>query len=663
MKKLLLCIMAAGLVASSASAQVAGKAPKIREVKPKAELMRNAYRDAATSTPSAARPSVSHPKSSAVNPHAAKVAAVGKIDISTSANAYGNLISEGGLLNYNSDLNVVSYTNRKSIGVTGANYNSGTVQTRFSADNGATWDTTLVVFSNLAPVNRYPQGTIVNPPGNTTVLNAYAAAAAPLLDGTLWDGGSFGSIQLNGANASVTNIVNASATVRQFMPRLGMCSGTNGNAYALADDYDFNAATPYMDGFVVNRGVWNAVNNNLDWDQTLIYHAFSHDPLDDSQNFSTLGNLAFSPDGVTGYVVTLGRDSVCDYLSPMPIVYRTTDAGASWSLYCVKDFSPVFASIYTANGAGTRPFFTSQNGFDVAVDANNKLHILCEVAQATSNDPDSLNFGAFGGFLFDTYEAANGEWGTVFAGQVQTDPPQDNAGTTNPNSLGWAVNWDARAQICVSADGTKAAYIWSDTDPAVTTNNEFPDLFGSSCDFVTGQSTDPINFTLGSAYEANNYWEYVSVKGWDNAGDFVVPVVTSTQLNSGGLDTDPWMHQFVSGIQFAAADYINAISATAVATNCASVGINEVIVPNSTLVYPNPATNNATVAVTMKQSASVSINVMNAVGQVVKTVTIGSTDAGKHAFSFDVADLQTGLYLVNITIGSETITQKLSVQR
>lgn len=85
-----------------------------------------------------------------------------KTDIATSANIYGSLVSEGTLADYNGAVNVLSYSNRKSIGVVPPVNNSGVTQTYFSYDKGATWDTNLVCTQNAA--DRYPNGIVANPP-------------------------------------------------------------------------------------------------------------------------------------------------------------------------------------------------------------------------------------------------------------------------------------------------------------------------------------------------------------------------------------------------------------------------------------------------------------------------------------------------------------------
>jgi len=586
------------------------------------------------------------------------IAVATKTDIATSSNIYGSLVSEGTLAAYNSAVDVLSYTNRKSFAITPPVSNSGIVQTHVSYDKGQTWDTTLVLTANAGPVNRYPNGVVANPPGNTTANQAYAAVAAPLLDGSLWDGGTFASLRLDNQNGSVLNLPNASATTSiQFMPRLGMCTGTNGNVYVLGSNYDYNATAPYFDGAVVNRGVWNATNNNFDWDQSLIYHAFSHDPADGSQNFSSLGNIAFSQDGVTGYLVMIGRDSINDHLSPMPIIYRTTDAGATWSQYYTGDFSPLFQGFFppssAANPAVDRPFWYLNNSMDVQVDGNGKIHILCEVANSYSNDADSLGFLNSFGTIFDVYEDNTGNWNALWVGTIYTDPdPLDAA--TSVNTLGWAVTFDGRVQMCRSNDGTKMAYMWIDTDTSIAATNLYPNIIGVAADFTTSLFTNPINFTANGSYDSNNYWLCVAGDGWDASGNFVVPAVTSRCLVDGGLDTNPWMHEFVGGLEFGSADYVNPFVTS----------VNELPNSLSTIsLYPNPTSALSNLVLDLKKGSNIAVNVVNNLGQTVLSNNYGFRAAGSNNLQLDLSEVATGLYVVQIILDGEMTSKTLNIQK
>lgn len=575
-----------------------------------------------------------------------------KVDIATSANIYGSLVAEATLASYNAAIDVLSYSNRKAIGNTFPVNNSGVIQTHVSYDKGQTWDTTIAVTQNATLPNRYPNGVVANPPGNSTPNQAYAVVSAPMLDGSAWDGGTFASVRLDNQNFSQLNIQNATAPVTpQWMPRLGMCTGTNGNVYVLGSNYDFNATAPFFDGAVINKGVWDGANNNYTWTQTLIYHPFSSDPSDGSQNFSSLGTIAFSQDGVTGYLVLIGRDSINDHLAPMPIIYRTTDAGATWSLYYSGDFSPLFAGFFPASSAANpavdRPFWYLRNSLDAQVDANGKIHILCEIASAYSNDPDSLNFLNSFGTVFDVYEDNSGNWNALWAGTVLTDPED---GT----NLNWAVGTDARLQIARSADATKMAYFWMDTDTLIAATNAYPNIIGVAADFTTQTYTDEINFTAGGNFDGSNYWLCVAGEGWAANGNFVVPGVTSRSIGATGTDTEPWMHEFVGGLQFTPNDF----------TNPFITSLNELPNNLNTIVlYPNPTSSITNLALDLKSGSNVLVNVVNSLGQTISSQNFGFRAAGSNNFQLDMSEVSNGLYIIQVIIGNEWTSKVLSVQK
>lgn len=583
-----------------------------------------------------------------------QIATATKVDIATSANIYGSLVAEGTLGAYNPTLDVISYTNRKAIGNTFPVNNSGVIQTHVSYDKGLTWDTTLAITQNATDPNRYPNGVVANPPGNTTPNQGYAVASAPIIvGGATWDGGTFASLRLDNQNASQLNIYNASAPVTpQYMPRLGMCTGTNGNVYVLGSNYDFNNTTnPYFDGAVINKGVWDAANNNYTWTQTLIYHAFSQDPADGSQNFSSLGTIAFSQDGVTGYLVLIGRDSINDHQAPMPIVYRTTDAGATWSLYYTGDFSPLFQGFFPASSAANpavdRPFWNLQNSLDAQVDANGKIHILCEVSAAYSNDADSLNFLNSYGTVFDVYEDNSGNWNALWVGTVLTDPED---GT----NLNWAVGTDARLQITRSADATKMGYFWMDTDTLIAATNAYPNIIGVAADFTTQTYTNEINFTAGGNYDGSNYWLYVAGDSWAANGNFVVPGMTSRSIGATGTDTEPWMHEFVGGLEFTSNDF----------TNPFITSLNELPNNLNTIVlYPNPTASLSNLMLDLKSGSNVMVNVVNSLGQTISSQNFGFRAAGSNNLQLDLSEVSSGLYIIQVMIGNEWTSKVLSVQK
>jgi hypothetical protein len=87
----------------------------------------------------------------------------------------------------------------------------------------------------------------------------------------------------------------------------------------------------------------------------------------------------------------------------------------------------------------------------------------------------------------------------------------------------------------------------------------------------------------------------------------------------------------------------------------------EKIVLSSATVYPNPAKSNITLAISLSQSANVTISVYDITGKQIIFVPNQWLDAGTHNLDFDVDDLAGGLYVVKINTDHDFITQKLLI--
>ncbi len=89
------------------------------------------------------------------------------------------------------------------------------------------------------------------------------------------------------------------------------------------------------------------------------------------------------------------------------------------------------------------------------------------------------------------------------------------------------------------------------------------------------------------------------------------------------------------------------------------VGVEEVV-DNTLSIFPNPASNNATIALNLTVSNDVVIEVVNTLGQKV-IVQSSRMNAGENTVKLPVETLTTGLYYVNIMIANEMITEKLNI--
>jgi uncharacterized repeat protein (TIGR02543 family) len=77
--------------------------------------------------------------------------------------------------------------------------------------------------------------------------------------------------------------------------------------------------------------------------------------------------------------------------------------------------------------------------------------------------------------------------------------------------------------------------------------------------------------------------------------------------------------------------------------------------------YPNPVNDVAKIAITLPQPAPVNITLYNLLGMPVKDIARGKFNAGLNEFDFNVSNLNDGVYLCNITMGSERIVKRISV--
>jgi hypothetical protein len=74
-------------------------------------------------------------------------------------------------------------------------------------------------------------------------------------------------------------------------------------------------------------------------------------------------------------------------------------------------------------------------------------------------------------------------------------------------------------------------------------------------------------------------------------------------------------------------------------------------------VYPNPAVDNFTIEFDLAEAAKLDINLMNAIGQKVRTIEAGNFNGGEHLINVSTADLNAGTYFISIR-SEEGITTK-----
>ena len=95
--------------------------------------------------------------------------------------------------------------------------------------------------------------------------------------------------------------------------------------------------------------------------------------------------------------------------------------------------------------------------------------------------------------------------------------------------------------------------------------------------------------------------------------------------------------------------------------NPAAVGIKPVSSINAVSIFPNPTSNLLNVNVQLAQSAEVSFEVTNTLGQVVLSGPAEIQNAGNNSFTINTAKMQSGVYFLSFITGAERTSKMFAV--
>jgi len=99
-------------------------------------------------------------------------------------------------------------------------------------------------------------------------------------------------------------------------------------------------------------------------------------------------------------------------------------------------------------------------------------------------------------------------------------------------------------------------------------------------------------------------------------------------------------------------------------TSSSATGINEQISNISNIsVFPSPARNAASLSLDLLQNESISVNVVNAIGQVVYAEALTNLSAGNHIVNFNTENWASGVYSINVSSANGTSNIKLVVSK
>ncbi|MBL7931113.1 MAG: T9SS type A sorting domain-containing protein [Bacteroidia bacterium] len=645
-------------------------------------------------------------------------------NFTSSMNIYGVSISFTKPLQWNDDLHAVSFVYRKSptylmSPAQASQAETGGIVAMISGDCGATWDSTAL-YSDDTYWGRYPSGAIYNPPStptNTEISNAYIVAAGPATssgNGVTWVANWYSSKQLGIINYD--NVI-PSPPASTVFPTLGpyptgmtrhdfsaynFTSTDDGIVRVLAgvtdDNTDSDTAVALM------KGIFNSTTNSFDWTDT-VFDPPTVTASDNTEQWISRPLMAWNESGTVGYLVIMGArtGAVGSNIGFQPIVYKTTNSGGSWTLdpngidFNSPAFGDVLRPIVTVNEDSTLevPFFMWPEGIDVTVDANNKLHIFSTIVGTASMHPDSLAFissftadrfrwphtNLFQPYLYDfMYDGTN--WSHMLVDSMLSEGPGQlsteagygiNPWDADPTNSNQKIRLAARLQMSRTPDGKYIVYTWTETDPVLVTNNApwniYPNIKTRVLNVSTG-ALHPVEISITDstgtpgAVKAKAFFHYVSPKCrlsstvTANGPVISIPVTVSNSLPlSQATKNKHWF-------SWATLNFGNVPDANIVICKPADdVGIAENSFNSAinSLVFPNPATNHATVSVNLVQSSKIRIEMINAMGQVISTVQANGNN-GINEIKLDISGVSSGIYFVNVKIDNAIGTKKLIVE-
>lgn len=659
-----------------------------------------------------AAPAMNNPEST--NSASSPILSANWSRLSGSMNIFGMLVSSSKPLNYDRILQTVSFIQRKSgtyQASPAGDSNSGTILGYLGRNDGSQWDST-VIWADAANLARYPQGGIYNPAGNSNYNNATVVGMGPVTGGSGWIGNWYASKSVTAtpknaagtdeqflSNTAPFNSATSPAMVKHDFPRYGFSARNTGIWAAGTLMQDINGTTnaaQLVRGAIIVKGTFNA--GAMVWTPDSIIPP-TVTRLDGSKQLWSQPYLAFNESGMVGYAMMIGGRSGTSgsNVGWQPIVYKTTNGGTSWVLTNGIDFNAsgwdfVLNSMAAVNTNSNLsiPFFNVGEGIDMAVDKNDKLHILSTVVGTARSHPDSLGFtwqftvnGEQGHswlfqntawpYVFDFIGDGTNAWTFKTVDSLGTEGPSSTSGQPGFNSNPWAnqaqsnaVSSDSRLQITRSYDGEFLAYSWAESDTAFTNLNkkwnEFPNLkvrAYRTCD--NSVSTDEYNITAGGINRVKDkaYFHYMSSEmkaGASSATTATVSIpftISNNLVTDGGIEVDNFFSMASIGFTFPSAACGGTLT-----TGINSVAKNDA---DNSRVYPNPAKNSVNVSLTLSQNNEISVDVYNAIGQNVSSMKANG-QIGENVINVNLNNAAAGVYFVKVKAGASESTKKLIIE-
>lgn len=593
--------------------------------------------------------------------------------LGNSSNAFTILRPQQNQVIANSDLNTIVFIHRVDTSVTAQN---GRLQYDISTDGGDTWT------NNIGNLNdtytrrgRYPNVSLYNPSGNTNPTQSYLVWAAPTLSTAAvgWDG------HVNGTSPLTLSNPNSTENYQFFNTNTGipggLCQGAAG-VYWLTEAALTQGDTLASDTINVYKGVWNGGTQNVDWSKVAAKYINFSTSFDGVRHF-TGPNVAFSPDGQTGYIGLLGDIGAAD--SIYNIIYcKSTDGGNTWGNWSelilnnvpgLLDSAQIVAFDDGNGGIIAASEVCSGFDMDMTVDANGNAHFFTVVCVGEARDVNtnavgtqSKQYSVWSGFpkaAWDIYTTNGGtSWVGNFVSSVHTF-----------RSTLASISIDNYTQISRSEDGTHVFYSWADSDTLVigsTANNDNPNLRVAGMRVADGFKTcyRRIEGITGEDFVFAPTMSPTVLD--DGANTYVLPIAYMQVLTDN--DNPVAFHHPVTAkfceVEFQAPATVDLSWDFNGACYSAPICFLSVEEPTAVqfALYPNPTQSDLNVTINSDEEIRSAV-ITNMLGQVVQTLNASAIQTNGEVNTLNVSNLADGMYNLSMVTSTRTISKKFTVSK
>lgn len=308
----------------------------------------------------------------------------------------------------------------------------------------------------------------------------------------------------------------------------------------------------------------------------------------------------------------------------------------------------------------------------------------------------SVNVPSFAGSAFEPYKFTVTVAGDTYAANDSKDSIIRIYAAANVAAAPYTENFESGPNFPYKFSGDGGIFLYAGTNPPLNGVDGSPtramgfNFYNLSANATTevvignfdisALSTPALNFDVAYAQYDNTTNDQLEVLVSDNCGNWTsvysksgATLATHAATTSVFTPTaaGDWRHEQVSlGAYASSNNLVIKFKGTSAYGNYAWVdninlhsatGVKEVLSANSINIFPNPATDKATLQFSLTEASKVQVEVIDAMGRVIGNVANEHMNAGVNTLSINTANYAAGIYNVKVTTAGNVSTHRLTV--